>query len=115
MRTIVLSFEWHCYPIWVYDEEYMVDYNDFLDEWEEDKTLDKKDIKAKLDELQDLYDFGFINNPTTFEFVGFQGDTKRMNRLNTLLDEVRSFIKEHLPEGYVFEDRVINHNQLKGF
>lgn len=115
MRTIVLSFEWHCYPIWIYDEEYIVDYNDFPEERKKNDDLGKTKIKNKLVEAQDLYDSGFINTEETFDFVGFQGDKKKMNRLNELLIEIREYIMSHLPEGYVFEDRIINHSQLNGF
>jgi len=115
MRTIVLSFEYKCFPIWVYDDNYMVDYNDILDEWEEDKDLNTADILAKSREAQHLYDSGYIDDGRIFDFVGFKGDKEKLNRLNTLLDEIREFIKEHMPNGYVFEDRVANQDELKDF
>lgn len=115
MRKIVLSLEYGGYPIWIYDEQDMIDYVDIPDEWVEDENLDTTEIESKLIEVQRLYNSGFIDNETTFEFIGFQGDNEKIDRMNKLLDEVRVFIKEHLPNEYSFEDRVITYNELKGF
>lgn len=115
MKTLVLSLEYGAEPIWIYNDDYMIDCNDIPDEWEEDESLDKRKLLSNLDELQNLYESGFIDTERIFDFVGFQGNQEKMNRLLTLLDEIRAFIKEHLPDGYVFEDRVITHNELEGF
>jgi len=110
MRTIVLSFEYKVYPIWVYDEEFIVDYCDWPDEWEDDPEM-----KAKLNEAQDLYDSAFIDDGKTFDFVGFKNDKKKLEHFKTLINEIRAYIKEHLPNGYAFEDWVIDHDELKDF
>lgn len=87
----------------------MVELNDLPDEWENQKGFDKL-----LMEAQDLHDSAFVNNSKEFSFIGFQhpGD---MNKMNLILTKIRGFINKHLPKGYVFEDRIISHNQLEGF
>lgn len=109
MKTIVLSFEWNCYPIWIYDEKYMVESNDLPKEWE-----NNKDLCQLLDQAQALYDSAFIDTTHEFSFVGFQ-HIEDMKKTASLLTKVREFIKNNLPKGYIFEDRIISHNQLEGF
>lgn len=109
MKAIVLSFEWSGYPIWIYDEKYRIESNYLPDEWE-----NEDDFKNLLYQAQSLYDSAFIDTPKVFDFIGFQHKDD-MGKMQSLLTQIREFIKNNLPKGYVFEDRVIKHNQLKDF
>lgn len=109
MKTIVLSFEWHSYPIWIYDENHVVVLNNLPKEWR-----GAQEFARELGEAQKLYNSAFIDTPREFSFIGFrrEGD---MERIRSLLSEIRAFVKNNFPDGYLFEDQVDSVNELQDF
>lgn len=107
MKKIVLSFEYRCLPIWIYEDNDL--YDDLPPEWENEKEFIKILLEAK-----NLYASAFLNTNKEFTFVGFKNKDD-LKRMNSLLEKIRKFISKNLPEGYEFEDRVKTHNQLDGF
>ena len=72
MKQILISFEYQCQPIWVYDEAGCLLYNGLPDGMQTDKAL-----AALCDKLQDTYDALFVDDGKVFAYLGFASEAER--------------------------------------
>ena len=69
MKKIKISFEYHCYPIWVYDENGFLLSNDLPEPLQNNKGL------AELcQSLQSQFDSLYRDDGKVFEYVGFENE-----------------------------------------
>lgn len=96
MITVKFSLEYKCYPIWMYDEEGLLIDNDLPAE-----LIDNKELDESLLEIQKLFDSQYLDNKTTFEYVGFKTDGEKadfIKKVNVVIDKFASY----LGDNYVF-------------
>ena len=83
MNTLKYSLEYHCYPIWNYDEVGELIDNDLPDELRADTDLDNLLLK-----IQDLFDSLFVDTPKEFSSHDFENETDRKEFLTLLFSSV---------------------------
>ena len=59
--------DYHCYPVWLYDEN-----GDIVDTLLPDELRTDTALDAKFDDLQERFDALYIDNEHEFSFRGFQ-------------------------------------------
>jgi hypothetical protein len=90
IKKIRLMLEYHCYPVWLYDEN-----DDVIDTLLPDELRSDFELDAKFDDLQERYDALFINNSHEFSYVGFKNDDERnkyMEDWKTAINELKTKI-----------------------
>jgi hypothetical protein len=90
IKKIRLILEYHCYPVWLYDEN-----DDVIDTLLPDELRSDFELDAKFDDLQERYDALFINNSHEFSYVGFKNDDERnkyMEDWKTAINELKTKI-----------------------
>ena len=90
MDTLKYSLEYHCYPIWIYDEAGNLIDNDLPDELRNDAELD-----TMLLTVQEMFDGLFTDKPQEFSSHEFNDETERQAFLTLLFSSV-----EHLRKKY---------------
>ncbi|HEL1613140.1 TPA: hypothetical protein TXL52_001206 [Streptococcus suis] len=80
MRKILIKFDYRCFPLWIYDNEDLVD-NDLPPELLDDKSLDKE-----LVALQEEYDNLFIDDDFSFSFSGFADSNQESQFIKKVMD-----------------------------
>ena len=100
-----LMLDYHCYPVWLYNEKDEIVDTLLPEELRSDIVLD-----SKFDDLQARYDALFIDNGYEFDFKGFESDKAKeefledwanavnelilkTNGLYTIIDDIRLSIK----------------------
>ena len=71
-----LMLDYHCYPVWLYDESGSIIDTLLPEELRSDTELD-----AKFDNLQERFDALFIDNEHEFSFKGFQTEEEKQRFL----------------------------------
>ncbi|MBE5795435.1 MAG: hypothetical protein E7323_12225 [Clostridiales bacterium] len=71
MKQILISFEYQCCPVWVYDEAGCLLYNGLPDGMQTDESFG-----ALCDELQDTYDALFVDDGKVFAYLGFASEAE---------------------------------------
>lgn len=99
MKTIKLSLEYGCSPVWVYEDDCLVGTGLPSD------LADVADLERLLLEMQTIFESGFFNTPTTFEDTPFSPEEKEA--LGVRLDRVLAILGEHAKDY-----RIVNHIQL---
>jgi hypothetical protein len=90
IKKIRLILEYHCYPVWLYDEN-----DDVIDTLLPDELRSDFELDAKFDDLQKRYDALFIDNSHEFSYVGFKNDDERnkyMEDWKTAVNELKTKI-----------------------
>jgi hypothetical protein len=90
IKKIRLILEYHCYPVWLYDEN-----DDVIDTLLPDELRSDFELDAKFDDLQERYDALFIDNSHEFSYVGFKNDDERnkyMEDWKTAINELKTKI-----------------------
>ncbi len=90
IKKIRLMLEYHCYPVWLYDEN-----DDVIDTLLPDELRSDFELDAKFDDLQERYDALFIDNSHEFSYVGFKNDDERnkyMEDWKTAINELKTKI-----------------------
>lgn len=72
IKTLRIMLEYHCYPVWMYNEEGNIVDTLLPEELRSDIKLD-----SKFDDLQARYDALFINNAHEFDYVGFKTEADK--------------------------------------
>lgn len=67
MQTIKINFEYGAFPVWIYDDE-----GNFIENSLPSYLLKNEELQTMFDNLQIKYDSLFIDNPTNFEYKGFE-------------------------------------------
>ncbi len=83
MNTLKYSLEYHCYPIWNYNEDNELVDNDLPDELREDTELDSLLLK-----IQEIFDSLFTDTPTEFSANGFKTEVEWRNFIYLLHSSV---------------------------
>jgi len=77
IKTLRLMLEYHCYPVWLYDENGNVVDTLLPEDLRSDTELD-----SKFDDLQTRYDSLFIDNSHEFSYTGFKSEEEKSVFLN---------------------------------
>lgn len=72
IKKIRVMLEYHCYPVWLYDED-----GDIVDTLLPEELRDDKALDQRFDDLQSRYDALFIDNAHDFTYVGFTTDEQK--------------------------------------
>ena len=98
MKRIKLYLDYHCYPMWIYDENDMLVANDLVEELKCDL-----EVADCLDEIQNIYDSLFEDNKICFKYKGFENQSERELLMNKI-SFVSQIIDSKLGELY----RIVN-------
>lgn len=90
MNTLKLSLEYHCYPVWNYDEDNNLIDNDLPEELRKDQELD-----ALLLKIQSIFDSLYVDTSKDFSSHSFANETERQKFLHLLFDAVRLMIQRY--------------------
>ena len=83
-----MLLEYHCYPVWLYDENDRI-----IDTLLPEELRDDTELDAKFDDLQARYDALFIDDGIEFSFKGFESPEERQRFLTdweSAVSELRS-------------------------
>lgn len=94
MNTLKYALEYHCYPVWNYDETGTLIDNDLPDELREDEELDSMLLK-----IQEIFDSLYVDTPREFSSKGFESGAAREQFLSLLFASVE-LIKSRYGEKY---------------
>ena len=100
MQKVVLSLEYRCFPIWLYDDSGGVIDNDLLPELRENKELCEL-----LKTMQKRYDALFIDTPIEFAYIGFQSAEEKQEFAN-LIEKAVKQVTIALAGHYEIENRI---------
>lgn len=76
LKKIRVMLDYHCYPVWLYDED-----GDIIDTLLPEELRDDKELDEKFDDLQSRYDALFIDTVHEFTFVGFTSEEQKQDFL----------------------------------
>ncbi|MFU2164940.1 hypothetical protein ACMZ6Z_09240 [Streptococcus pluranimalium] len=94
MKCIKVSFEYKCFPLWIYDES-----GDFLDNDLPVELVNDNELDKKLRALQSVYDGLFINESKLFKFNGF-ADRKAEEQFYKEIDIIVRELREKVGRAY---------------
>ncbi|MBR4623059.1 MAG: hypothetical protein IKO45_00705 [Clostridia bacterium] len=97
MKTLKYSLEYHCYPIWYYDESGELIDNDLPDEMRDDEELD-----SLLLIIQKRFDDLYIDTPKEFSSHGFKSETERQDFMSLLFSSV-ALIQQRYGANYLID------------
>ncbi len=72
-----LMLDYHCYPVWLYDEK-----DHLVDTLLPEELRDDVELDALFDSLQARYDVLFIDTEKEFSFAGFNSEEEKQAFLN---------------------------------
>ncbi len=93
MKKIKIQFEYGCYPVWIYDEEGLVEDTSLPPELADDVELDEK-----FESLQKRFDEAYIDTPTDFYFKGMEPNEE--DAFNAELKDAVLELQAKCPKGY---------------
>ena len=91
---IVVSLEYGCFPVWVYDEN-----NELIDNDLPDTIKNNPQIRSLCTEIQNIYDSLYINNDTEFTYQGFNSEEER-KEFSEKLTQLKGLLRETAGEEY---------------
>ena len=94
IKRIRVMLEYHCYPVWLYDED-----DDVIDTLLPEE-LRNTELDAKFDDLQARYDSLFVNNTKEFSYKGFSSPEEKdkfMSDWQTAYDELVEAVGNRYP------------------
>ena len=97
MNTLKYSLEYHCYPIWNYDESGELVDNDLPDDLRSDEELD-----SLLLNVQERFDNLFTDTPREFSSHGFNTEIDRQSFLSLLFSSV-DLLRQRYGANYLIE------------
>lgn len=100
MLTIKIYLDYHCYPVWVYNEKGELIDNNLPEELINDKEIDEIFVK-----IQNVYDGLFIDNSTEFDYIGFSEEDEKEKYLK-MIERAVNLIKSKLRESYEIQNKV---------
>lgn len=98
MIKIKFAFEYHCYPVWIYDEDGILIENDLPGE-----LVNDEELNALLEKIQEKFDSLYIDDSVVFEYKGFENSEEK----NMFIKDVSiavNMLTSRLNEKYIFED-----------
>lgn len=91
---IVVSLEYGCFPVWVYDEN-----NELIENDLPDTIKNNPQIRPLCTEIQNLYDSLYINNDTEFTYRGFNSEEER-KEFSEKLTQLKGLLRDNAGEEY---------------
>lgn len=76
IKTLRIMLEYHCYPVWLYDEA-----GNIVDTLLPEELRNDAELDFKFDDLQARYDALFVNNAHEFDYIGFKTETDKSDFL----------------------------------
>lgn len=98
-KTIKVIWDYHCFPIWIYDEN-----NELIDTVLPDELTNNTEFEILCDNLQAQYDSLFINNKVEFRYVGFT-DNQERDKFYRDVKKMNDILLESLSSLYNIEIR----------
>lgn len=100
MQKIKIYLDYHCFPVWIYDDTGELINNDLPNELLGDKEVDDAFV-----EIQNIYDGLFLDNSTEFKYIGFKNESDRQEFLK-MIEHAISLIKVKLGDTYIIEKKI---------
>jgi len=100
MKKIKISLEYKCYPLWVYDQDNKLINNDLVGE-----LKNEIEIENQLNEIQEIFNGLFEDNPILFEYKGFSKESDKEN-LQKKINKVILEIEEKIGNKYIIENKI---------
>lgn len=97
MKAIKIQLEYKCYPVWLYDDEGLVEDTALPPELSGDRELD-----ARFGSIQERYDATYVDTPTEFYNRGFATPEEEAAFRSDLSAAVAELV-ERCPERYSLE------------
>lgn len=89
VKKLRIMLEYHCYPVWLYDED-----GDVIDTLLPEELRNDEDLDKKFDDLQARYDALFVDNAHEFTYVGFKSDEQKNQFIQDWLSAVAQLRKK---------------------
>ncbi|HJI72848.1 MAG TPA: hypothetical protein OIM03_00940 [Veillonellaceae bacterium] len=99
ITKVVAMLEYGCYPVWLYDEEGLVEDTLLPEELRNDTELD-----SQFDDLQARYDALFINNENEFSYAGFKSQREKDLFIHDWVKAIEE-LRKKLDKKYEFSDQ----------
>lgn len=99
MRKIKVYLDYHCYPIWVYNDN-----GELIDNNLPEELINDNEVDEAFTKIQDTYDSLFIDNSTEFEYKGFNTEDEKKEFLK-MIESAINIIKAKLGETYIVENK----------
>lgn len=97
MKKIRFLLEYHCSPVWEYDDN-----NSLIDNGLPDDLLEDTELATLLESISDEYDSLFINNSVEFSYKGFSNsDDEKM--FDEKIRKAIALLKESAEGKYTIE------------
>lgn len=97
MRAIKIQLEYKCYPVWLYDDDGIVEDTALPPELSDDRELDDR-----FRSIQERFDATYVDTPTVFYNRGFATPEEEADFSSDLAAAV-ALLAEKCPEGYLLE------------
>lgn len=97
MKAIKIQLEYKCYPVWLYDEDGLVEDTALPPEMVVDSALN-----AKFESIQKRFDATFVDTSTEFSSGGFASPEDEA-AFYADLDSAVVELREKCPDGYSVE------------
>jgi hypothetical protein len=97
MKAIRIQLEYKCYPVWLYDDEGLVEDTALPPELSDDRGLDER-----FGSIKERYDATYVDTQTEFYNRGFTTPEEAAAFRSDLVVAV-SELAERCPEGYSLE------------
>lgn len=95
-----LLLDYHCYPVWLYDEK-----DQIVDTLLPEELRDDIELDAKFDSLQSRYDALFIDNAHEFSYIGFESESQKQAFLQDWDSAVRE-LRQKTNGRYIIVDDI---------
>lgn len=100
MKTLRISLEYRCYPVWILDEDGEIVDNDLPDDIRSNKELDEMFVK-----IQELFDSCYIDTPKEFAVQGFNSKEDEASFIS-MLTTAEKILCQEAEDRYLVENHV---------
>lgn len=100
MKTLKISLEYKCYPVWIYDED-----GDIEDSYLPDDLSGDEELKSLFDSIQDRFNNLYLDENGEEDFQT-ENDFKNDNDRKQFYDDLNkavSLLKERYSDKYIVE------------
>lgn len=100
MLQLRLLLEYHCYPLWRYNQN-----GEFIDNDLPAELKNHADISTLLEEIQSDFDNLFIDNNMVFDYSGFVNDNSR-KIFSEKVNCIAVLLLKAIGDNYILENRI---------
>lgn len=100
MKTLKISLEYKCYPVWIYDED-----GDIKDSYLPDDLLGDKELKSLFDSIQERFNNLYLDENGEEDFHS-ENDFKNDNDRKLFYDDLNKavdLLKKRYGDRYIVE------------